>query len=194
MRTIYILSALVVGILIGVCATLALYVVKPGPDAGDWLTFAGALIGVVLTIGATVVIEDFRNWNKFRQDLDMLIATLNDIKKFIDDVMKPRGDRPLEDAILERAALEAGLLKSLDNFNFFRSHLPRRAIEAWNAADRLSYQLERERPTLEKELGLLDENTTETVLAINISKTQQIADRLSPLVDTAEQKIASVKF
>lgn len=194
MRTIHILLTLAIGILIGVCATLALYVVKPGPDAGDWLTFAGALIGVVLTVGATVVIEDLRSVNKFRQDLGVLIATLNDIKKYIDDVKKARGDRPLDEEVHERAALEAGLLKSLDNFIFFRGNLPRRAFEAWNAADRLSYQLDRERPTLEKELGLLDENATELVLGINISKTQQIADRLSPLVDIAKQKIAEIKL
>lgn len=194
MRSLYILGTLVIGILIGVCGTLAIYVVKPGPDAGDWLTFAGALIGVVLTVGATVVIEDLRSWNRLRQELGVLIATLNDIKKYIDDVLKPRGDLPLDEEILERASVEAGLLKSLDNFNFFRGHLPQRAVDAWNAADRLSYQLERERKTLEQELSLLDEHATEPVLAINISKTQQIAERLSPLVDTAKQKIKAIKL
>lgn len=194
MRTLHILLTLAIGILIGVCATLALYVVKPGPAAGDWLTFAGALVGVVLTVIATLIIEDLRKWSGTRRDLKVLSDTLGDVEQYIQQIKVPRGDLPLEDEVASRITIEAGLLKSLANFNFFRSYVPRQHVEAWDAVEKLSNQFERNRPTLETELGLLDDDTTEGILVVNINKTTQIAQRLSPLVEAAQMNVKAIKL
>ena len=59
MKIAYIVS-LLVGCALGISGTMALHLARPGPDAGDWLAFAGALTGVVLTISGTLWLEDYR--------------------------------------------------------------------------------------------------------------------------------------
>lgn len=180
------IAALLLGILIGICGTMALHVDNPGPDAGDWLTFAGALIGVVFTITGTLWLEGYRASKGEREDKQLLMKALDEMRAALGQVNQPRGDAPIADAQRAWIAREQALRNSFNKFVYARHYVPKRNIEAWRAVEELNDAITRERPELEKELRHLNEDGHhEGVLTVSVNKMSEIHDRLSGPLEAA---------
>lgn len=177
------ISALFLGLIIGVCATMALHVDRPGPDAGDWLGFAGALVGVVFTIAGTLWLEHYRASSGAREDRNILLATLREINvKLIAAAANP-GAGPIADERASRIATEESLLRSLNKFVYARHYVPKRNLEAWQSIEELNDAICRDRPLVEKEIRLLvDAGDNLAVLNVNIGIMDDILARVQPLL------------
>jgi predicted outer membrane lipoprotein/sarcosine oxidase delta subunit len=187
--------ALLLGLVIGVCATMALYVDRPGPDPGDWLGFAGALVGVVFTIVGTLWLEHYRTTANEREDRVILLATLDEIRNALTAVTAGRGNTPIADERASRIAAEAKLLKSFNKFFYARRYVPKRNIEAWHAIEELNEAICKERSIVEKEIGVITEaGENEAVLNVNISIMQQINGRIASALSSARNIVAEYEI
>ena len=186
------LTALILGLVIGICGTMALHVDQPGPDAGDWLGFAGALFGVVFTIVGTLWLERYKATASDRENQKILLDTLDELKNGLARVCAPRGDDAIDVARARRIKDETALLKSLNKFIYARHYVPKRNIEAWQATEDLNETIWKERPILEKEVTLISNaGDNESVLAVNIDIMAQIYGRLSGPLTLATRVVAN---
>ena len=186
------LVALIIGILIGVCGAMGLNVDRPGPDAGDWLGFAGALIGVVLTIIGTLWLERYKATAGDRESQEILLSSLREIETGLSRVAAPRGSEAIDIARAARIADEAGLLKSFNKFVYARHYVPKRNIEAWQAVEDLNEAICREKPTLEKEIAAISNaGDNENVLGVNINIMTQIHLNLIKFLMAAKRIVAA---
>lgn len=184
------IAALLVGLLIGVGLTMALVKSDPIADAGDWLTFTGALVGVVATILGTLWLEHHRSAVLERKQRSIVVGTLKEIRSALAAASLPRGDDPIEVARPERVASERALSKVFDKFVYARHFIPNDDINCWQAIEALHEAMNEEKKLIDHEAQLLNDiGENEAVFLVNISKMQQIAERLSPLLDTAIREI-----
>ena len=82
-RVLRYLAILFVGAALGVCGTMAFHIDRPGPSAGDWLLFAGAVVGVILTISGTLIIDNFRTEEEEKKRRKLLLTILSDIEEHL---------------------------------------------------------------------------------------------------------------
>lgn len=184
--------ALLLGLIIGVCATMALQVDRSGPDAGDWLGFAGALVGVVFTIVGTLWLEHYRATASLREDRAILLATLDEIRAGLEAAKADRGGVPIGDERLERVKAEQALLRSFNKFMYARHYVPKRNIEAWQSIEELNSLICTDRPTLEKEIATITHvGDNEAVLGVNISIMSEIEGRIAGALASARKIVAA---
>lgn len=184
------LFSLILGLLIGVCATMALHVDQPGPDAGDWLAFAGALVGVVFTIVGTLWLEHYRATANAREDRLMLLRTLKEMQEALTAAAEPRGQAPIGEARASRIEGQQRLLKALSKFVFARHYVPKRNLEAWQAIEELNESIVRWRPKLENYLQSIEEaGDSEGMLADNIDSMREVQQRLGDKLAAARAMV-----
>ena len=180
------IAALILGVLIGICGTMALHIDHPGPDAGDWLTFAGALVGVFFTISGTLWLEDYRASKGERDDKKLLMKALDEMHATLGQINEPRGDAPIAQAQPKWIEMEEALRNSFNKFVYARHYVPKRNIEAWRAIEELNDAITRERPEVEKELRhLREDGHHEGVLTVNVNKMNEVHDRLTAPLEAA---------
>lgn len=169
---------------------MALHIDRPGPDAGDWLAFAGALVGVAFTIAGTLWLESYRASKGEREDQQLVLKVLNEVRSALREVNQPRGDQPVAEAQAAWLAREKNLSKAFNKFIYARHYVPKRNIEAWRAIEELNEAMTPERQEVEKELRHLEQDGHhEGVLNVNVSKMGQVHDRLIGTLDAACQII-----
>ena len=185
-------AGLILGLLIGICGTMALHVDRPGPDAGDWLGFAGALVGVVLTIVGALWLEGHKASAGARDDSALLLKVLGEITVALDRTQSARGDDAIALARPLRIADEEALLKSFDKFGHARQYAPKRNIAAWYAIEELNESICRERPMLEGEISTItNHGDNENVFEVNIAKMGEMSERLARGLAEARQALVN---
>lgn len=184
--------ALLLGLGVGVCGTMALHFDQPGPDAGDWLGFAGALVGVVFTIIGTLWLEHYRATANVRDDLLILQKTLKEIHDALNAAKKNRGVLPIGEERPKRIEAEERLLRSFNKFIYARHYVPKRNLEAWQVIEELNEAINRERSTVEKEIRTItDAGENEAVLGVNIAIMQEIDGRLVEALTASRTVLAA---
>ena len=179
-------AALFVGILIGVGATLAFHLNRPGPDAGDWLAFIGALVGVSVTILGTLWLEDYRASRQERENIEIYRSSLNEMSKFLNNAARERGEEDISSFRPSQIKREEKLSTALEKFMYARHYVPNKNIAAWQAAEELWSKIEAEKSMIDTEIGHITEaGNNEAVLQVNLSKMSQAQERLRPYIDGA---------
>lgn len=156
MRPAEVIAAVLVGALIGVGVTMAL-TSSPSADAGDWLAFAGALVGVVATILGTLWLEHYRSQATERKQRATVTSSLNEVVSALQSVRQPRADEAIGTARPARIAAEEVLLKASDKFTYARHYIPHDDIDCWQAIEALWNGILREKPIVERERDRLRE-------------------------------------
>lgn len=184
--------ALIVGMLIGIGGTMALGVSVPTANAGDWLAFLGALVGVVVTIIGTLWLEHYRATSGEREDRKIVLSSLDEIRDRLLDARQPRGDDATAAARSRRMVFEKQLLNSINKFTYARHYIPKRNIAAWQAIEELFVVMQGEKPRIEVELDALRQaGDNEAILLENIRFMGATADLLADHLQTARREIAN---
>lgn len=190
MKFAYIVCILV-GCALGVAGTMAFHVAVPGPDSGDWLAFAGALTGVVLTITGTLWLEDYRAKRGERDGIEIYRSAVQEIQKSLDAVARERGDEAIDGFRQDQIKRENQLARSFEKFVYARHYVPHRNIEAWHAAEELASRVSNEKAGLENEARLIaDAGENENVLGVNLSKMGQLKSRLDQYLESSLQTLS----
>lgn len=180
------LLALAIGAAIGTGCTMALHVNQPGPDSGDWLGFVGALVGVSLTILGAVWLEEYRAGKAEREGLSIYRASLTEIREALEDTARERGAEQIAIFRADQILREQALIRAFEKFVHARLYVPSGNIAARQAAEEFEIKLAAEKPDLEQEVRLIsDAGDNENVLAVNLSKMDQLASRLTPYLDSS---------
>jgi hypothetical protein len=189
MRVAEVIAALLMGVLIGVGVTMAL-TSSPPAEAGDWLAFAGALVGVVATILGTLWLEHHRSRATERKQRATVTTSLNEISSALQSVQQPRGNEAIATARTARLAAEDVLLKAFDKFTYARHYIPTDDIDCWQAVEALYAAIVREKDVVERETKWLREaGDNEEVFLISIERMQGVAQRLMQPLGAAIDEI-----
>lgn len=165
---------------------MAFHVARPGPDAGDWLAFAGALTGVVLTITGTLWLEDYRAKRGERDGIEIFRSAVNEIQTRLHEAARERGEQAIGAFRSDQIAREKALVRAFEKFIYARHYVPHRNIEAWQAAEELAARIGDEKSDLENESRLItDSGDNENVLGVNLSKMAQLKGRLDQYLDSS---------
>jgi hypothetical protein len=112
-------------------ATVALYAVARakliGAPAGDWLGFAGAVIGTALAVGGAVWIEHWKRGTERRAETRAVLASVTRIRAFTAIVMN---DRP---SGISKTDLQDAINQYPENLAAYASRLDR-SLERLSAA------------------------------------------------------------
>ena len=180
------LIVLLVGCALGVAGTMAFHVTRPGPNAGDWLAFAGALTGVVLTITGTLWLEDYRAKKGERDGVEIYRNAVNEIRAKLSDASRERGSEDIAAFRKDQISREEGLARAFEKFVYARHYVPKRNIEAWQAAEELAIQIGHETSGLKNETRLItDAGDNENVLGVNLSKMAQLKGHLDQYLESS---------
>ncbi|MEZ5682290.1 MAG: hypothetical protein R3E14_13455 [Erythrobacter sp.] len=178
--------ALLVGCALGISGAMALHVARPGPDAGDWLAFAGALTGVVLTISGTLWLEDYRAKKGERDGIEIYRNAVGEIQRKLDESARERGEEAIETFRQDQIQREQNLARSFEKFVYARHYVPRRNIEAWQAAEELAKRVADEKLGVEHEARLIsDAGENENVLGVNLGKMAELRGRLDQYLESS---------
>lgn len=191
MRIIELLISLTIGLMIGAGMVMALGVRSPSQNAGDWLAFSGALIGVVATILGTIWLERYRTASQEKRER----RNLNDFLKVMEGklmaIKGERGTAPIADARSAWVAAEEEVLKAFDKFNYARHFVPRQDVNSWHAIEALQASIVVDRPMLETEARVLREaGDSEAVFEINIDKVGRASDRILAYLRSAQEEVS----
>lgn len=190
MRSTDTLAALLIGALIGIGLTMALQIEVPGADAGDWLAFTGALVGVVVTILGTLWLEHHRVTSGERQNRRIVADAVRGISAALGPACRARGDEPTAQARSDRIAAEEAMLKAFDKLMYARHYVPKRDIDCWHAVERLwsAVEYDRREVAIEKD-NLVAIGDSEDALAANIEFMGRVAERLKPHLASVRREL-----
>lgn len=162
---------------------MAFHVNAVGPDAGDWLAFAGALVGVVLTISGTLWLEDFRSKARDKRGTASFIKAVNDVSRKLQVAARARGQSPIEQFRAEQIRLEKELLRSFEFAQLAQLSVTGEDIDLWYESENFLVAIGEHREELEREIRLLsDAGDNENVLAVNLDKISQIEAAIRPSI------------
>jgi hypothetical protein len=183
MNKLYI-AFLVAGVALGVAGTMALHVSKPGPDAGDWLSFSGAVVGVTFTILGTLWLEDYRAKRGEREGAKIVRTSVEEIRTKLAAAVRVRGDEAILEFRLEQINRENELIRSFEKYVYARHYVPKQNIEGWQASEDLATRIIKEKTIVENEVRLIDQSgDNENVVAVNLNKLYEVSSRLNPYLD-----------
>lgn len=180
------IAILLVGVCIGVGFTMALGFREPIADAGDWLAFTGALVGVVVTILGTLMLERYRSGSEERKQRKILVTTLEEVSEALRLASLPRGNDPTGVARPERLASERRLLSMLTKLMYARNFIPHHDIGCWQALEDLYVAMGNERQLIADQVDALHQaGENEAMLMTNVQNMQGVAQRLRPFLTKA---------
>jgi hypothetical protein len=183
------IAILLVGVCIGAGFTMALGFSEPVADAGDWLAFTGALVGVVVTILGTLMLEAYRAGSEERKQRKILLTTLDEFSEALRLASLPRGNDPTEVARPGRLASERQLLSMFTKFMYARNFIPHHDIGCWQALEDLYVAMGNERQLIADEVDALHQaGENEAVLLTNVQNMQGVAQRLQPHLTKATKE------
>ncbi|WP_345169489.1 hypothetical protein [Sphingomonas daechungensis] len=153
-------------------------------DAGDWLAFAGALLGVVLAVGGAIFVERWKKSTELQADLKLIEDALVELEQSLSSLDVPfDADRRVADQkqpvihSLERLEDARAVLA------FAREQTKVTDIALWRGLRSIELDIDARRQMLDQEKGiLLGRNVTRRVLEINRSKLVAFAENLLPTV------------
>ncbi|SMF70636.1 hypothetical protein [Allosphingosinicella indica] len=123
-----------------------------GIPAGDWLAAAGGIIGVILTVIATLWIER-RKGAQIKKPFRRAVVELSVALK---RVIEPRiwadcGSEAVNEVIINQQVL----MQILQRYDFARSLYKTYDLDVWDAVRALDMQIDASKPLLEKELHIM---------------------------------------
>ena len=152
-----ILFATALGVGIGFAAARLVGPAADGPDAGDWLTAAGVLVGIVGSIATAVWIEDRQRSSERRADLKLMRDALEVLAR---SLQRHCEALPVSDTVggvrivVDREALE----EALETVVFVREQVRPTDVLLWRRVRGI------ERQVLKTVVGLSDRATTDARL------------------------------
>ncbi len=179
-----ILISLLVGGAVGAAAAMATKKTVPGADAGDWLSFAGALVGVVVTIAGALWLEHHKSTTQQRKERQILLRCLADLRSALNSASQPRGDNAILEERPARILAESELMKNFEKFRYAKRFVPNRNIDAWQKIESLDEEISECTPIVAHEKSLIiAHGDSEPVFLINIQRMLEIKNRLTPHID-----------
>lgn len=176
-------------------AVVTLYIILEslavGADAGDWLGFAGAIVGVGGAAGTAIYVEERKRRQSRRDDIRLLAGALQDLDQALEAFAPDVDHGP--DLYRQREAI----LSSLERLNFgcelfahARAASKIDDVTLWRLVRRVEQVIGDHVAMLEREAGIIDDyGVTEGILKVFRQKTTAFSERLKPLLAQALDRI-----
>lgn len=109
-------ATLLLGIILGIGGTLAIGLIHPGPDSGDWLAFCGVILGIFLTVYSAVIIENHKRNSDINKKRNFIPFRISDLQEKFNSASNPRGKIEITEARINRIENAKELSSSIELF------------------------------------------------------------------------------
>lgn len=165
-----------------------------GANAGDWLAFAGALVGTAGAAGTALYVEERRRRLRRRDDLRLLREALDDVQRTTLALGQAPG--PFVGADAEKTFILEALDELALGCELFREARAAAKIDdaaLWRAIRRVEMAIDAHRASLEREAAVVGGFApSDEILRISREKRAAFARYLLPLLEKAQDRIARI--
>lgn len=177
--------------LVAFAAFLIFQGIFQGADAGDWLAFAGAMIGIGGATGTAIYVADRSRRAARRDDVNLLKGSLEDLGNTVEQMA--RGDpeesdrnRKKDNIIFRLADLNLGR----DVFAHARTTSRINDATLWRRVRIIEIAIEKYVKVIEREIAIVGNNEpSDEILRVHHEQAQVLADEMRPLLATALARI-----
>ncbi|WP_230483905.1 hypothetical protein [Sphingomonas sp. Leaf21] len=157
-----------------------------GISGGDWLQAMATILGIALTVRATMWLEDRKRNQDLQQEKRLLREALGQMQNIVGVIgVELDPSEPLFTRRMAVAGQYEVLRTSWDSVQDARQNFRANSFALWVALNDLSETFNRDRAMLRGEEGIVSGRVTEEVLRISHRRLKAVAETIEPHIRLA---------